>query len=156
MSFSFSSSLFFFLAFFPTHLLFSLFSLFFFSFLVSLSLSQATSLLSSAAPPLAPVSQRGGLLHTTQDVSLTNSSSIDLDTSEESIPLKIAVIETCNALFKGEKLEGYMVKLSGEVAMSFPSAYLSKISPSLPLKFKVNKKGAELERLLHDRNFLKM
>ena len=96
------------------------------------------------------------MLQSSQDANLTNSSSTDLDTSEESIPLKIVVIETCNALFKGEELEDYMVQLSGEVAMSFPSAYLSKISLSLPLKFKVNKKGAELERLLHDQNFLKM
>ena len=125
---------------------------------------------SNTTPPTTPLSRRGGVLQTPQDASASNSSisplvksqasaamnrSTELGASQEQIPLAIAVIETCNALFKGVEQESCVVKISGEVAMSFPSSFLSKISPSSPLKFKVDKKGVEVERFLHNQHLLK-
>ena len=73
----------------------------------------------------------------------------------EPIPLAIAVVETCNALFKGVELENSVVKVTGEVAMCFQSAYLAKLSGSTPLQFKVVSKGMEVEKLLHNQHLLK-
>jgi len=116
--------------------------------------------LGSVSPALSSqdsnsVSQAGFVLPTASLSPLVNSQITSTNNSGlEPIPLAIAVVETCNALFKGVELESSVVKITGEVAMSFQSAILAKLSGSAPLQFKIVSKGLEIDKILHNQHLL--
>ena len=69
------------------------------------------------------------------------------------MPLAIAIHETCNALFKGTSVGNCLVKVEGEVVMSFPAAFLPILSSYKPLSFNINA-GEKIERVLHNQYLL--
>lgn len=73
----------------------------------------------------------------------------------EAIPLAIAVMESCDAIFKGVELEACVVQVKGEVSVSFLASFLPQLASCEPLTFKVNQKNLEVERLLHNQHLLK-
>ena len=69
------------------------------------------------------------------------------------VPIAIAVQETCNAIFKGADVADCVVKVSGEVMMSFPASFLGQLSSHDPLVFKLANVES-VERVLHNQNLL--
>ena len=57
------------------------------------------------------------------------------------IPVAVAFIETCNAIFRGTSLEQCLVKVTGEMAVSFPASYLDRLQLCPPLQFRVTNGG---------------
>lgn len=74
--------------------------------------------------------------------------------SVEAIPLAIAVIESCNAIFRGVELEDCIVRVTGEVAMSFPMTTFPRLASCEPLTFRVQQKNVEVVRMLHNQHLL--
>lgn len=70
------------------------------------------------------------------------------------IPLAIAIHETCNAIFMGASMSNCVVKVTGEVVLSFPTSFLPMLGSYEPLIFRVNPKD-KVERLLHNQHLLK-
>jgi hypothetical protein len=70
------------------------------------------------------------------------------------MPLAIAIHETCNAIFKGNDLSQCLVKVTGEVVISFPTSFLPLLDSYETLSFKVEARE-KLERVLHNQNLLK-
>jgi hypothetical protein len=66
----------------------------------------------------------------------------------------VAVQETCNAIFKGNDMSKCVIKVNGEVMLSFPASYVSQLASHDVLAFRVaNVDG--VERLLHNQHLLK-
>lgn len=53
------------------------------------------------------------------------------------VPIAVAFIETCNAVFRGTSLEQCMVKVTGDMAVSFPANYIERLHGYPPLQFRV-------------------
>lgn len=70
------------------------------------------------------------------------------------MPLAIAIHETCNANFRGTSLKECLVKVEGEVVMSFPASFLPLLSTYEPLGFRVSQHD-KVERMLHNQYLLK-
>lgn len=72
--------------------------------------------------------------------SVSSGSSIQAPTQKPAqpvIPLAIAFQETCNAIFKGSDLTKCLIKVEGEMAMSFPAEFLSHVNSHDILSFKL-------------------
>lgn len=123
-----------------------------------LSSGSATSLEEEEAPPI--LSPRGASLlysptpHMTSPISplATSHTSAHAGVSKV-MPLAIAIHETCNAIFRGADLSACVVKVTGEVVMSFPASFLPFLGSCEALAFEVAAKE-ELERILHNQNLL--
>lgn len=74
--------------------------------------------------------------------------------SVSGIPLAIAVRETCNAKFVGSDIKKCISKVTGEVVMSFPSAFVTQLASCEPLSFTLTH-AEKVERLLHNQLLLK-
>ena len=74
--------------------------------------------------------------------------------SVSGIPLAIAVRETCNAKFSGSDVKKCISKMTGEVIMSFPSAFVTQLASCEPLSFKLAQ-AEKVEKLLHNQLLLK-
>ena len=57
------------------------------------------------------------------------------------VPIAVAFIETCNAVFKGGSLEQCLVKVTGDMAVSFPANYIERLQSSPPMQFRVTNAG---------------
>lgn len=104
-----------------------------------------------AISPLTTATQLISVSPTSTEPSTLNISSGSTSTTS-SIPLAIAFRETCNAKFSGTK--ECVSKVTGEVVISFPAAFLSQLTKSEPLTFKLEKLES-IERLLHNQVLLK-
>ena len=80
---------------------------------------------------------------------------VSSDGGTEAMPLAIAVIESCDAIFKGVDPEACVVRVTGEVSMSFLASFLPKMSSLEPLAFRVNQKEVKVGKLLHNQHLLK-
>lgn len=74
-------------------------------------------------------------------------------TTDKVMPLAVAIHETCNAIFKGTDASRCMVKVTGEVVMSFPASFLPLLDSYQPLSFSMDSRE-KLERVLHNQNLL--
>lgn len=70
------------------------------------------------------------------------------------VPLAIAIHETCNADFKGASMKECLVKVDGEVVMSFPASFLPLLGSYEPLAFRITAQD-RVDRLLHNQYLLK-
>ena len=70
------------------------------------------------------------------------------------LPIAIAIQETCNAIFKGTNSADCQVKVTGEVAISFPASYLPKLGSYEPLSFKTSGMD-KVEKILHNQHLIK-
>ena len=70
------------------------------------------------------------------------------------LPIAIAIQETCNAIFKGTNYADCQVKVTGEVAISFPASYLPKLGSYEPLSFKTSGMD-KVEKILHYQHLIK-
>lgn len=70
------------------------------------------------------------------------------------IPIAVAVQETCNAIFKGNDMSKCVIKVNGEVMLSFPASYVSQLASHDVLAFRVANADS-VERLLHNQHLLK-
>ena len=69
------------------------------------------------------------------------------------MPLAIAFQETCNAIFKGINLEDCVVKVTGEMVVSFPANFLGVMDTHDPLRFQF-KNAEKLKLVLHNQILL--
>ena len=71
-----------------------------------------------------------------------------------SVPIAVAVQETCNAIFKGNDPNKCVIKVNGEVMVSFPANYIAQLASHDVLAFKLTNTD-NVERLLHNQHLLK-
>ena len=71
----------------------------------------------------------------------------------QSVPIAVAFQETCNAIFKGTDVSQCVVKVTGEMVVSLPSNYLSKLGSHSVLQFQLSGLHS-VERLRHNQHLL--
>lgn len=70
------------------------------------------------------------------------------------IPVAVAFVETCNAIFRGTSLEQCAMKVSGEMAVAFPANYIDRLLLCPPLQFRVTNTGL-VDKVVHHPTLLK-
>ena len=70
------------------------------------------------------------------------------------VPIAVAIQETCNAIFKGNDMSKCVIKVNGEVMVSFPASFVSQLESHEALAFKLSSVD-NVERLLHNQHLLK-
>ena len=118
---------------------------------VATSRSTSTSPISFSSKTGQTGVATNGVISTSNTASPQNTAS---NSPMHAIPIAVAVQETCNAIFKGNDMSKCVIKVSGEVMISFPASYMSQLASHDVLAFKVaNVDG--VERLLHNQHLLK-
>lgn len=71
----------------------------------------------------------------------------------QGVPLAVAFQEVCNAMFKSHDPSDCMVKITGEMVVSFPASVLGKLETYSRICFKL--KGTDkLKQVLHNQILL--
>ena len=120
---------------------------------VASSRSTSTSPVSFSGSSTNKTGQTGPSTNGVTSTSSTASSS-QKTTAVAAIPIAVAVQETCNAIFKGNDMSKCVIKVAGEVMISFPASYVSQLASHDALAFKVANVD-NVERLLHNQHLLK-
>jgi hypothetical protein len=74
--------------------------------------------------------------------------------TSEPVPLALAFIETANVIFQGSDIDKSMVKVSGELAVSFPSAYIGQLLIHEEFRFVLLGDLSRLRNVLHNTQFV--
>ena len=69
------------------------------------------------------------------------------------VPIAVAIQETCHAVFKGNDMNKCVIKVTGEVMISFPANYIGQLGSHDTLVFKLSSVDS-VERLLHNQHLL--
>ena len=69
------------------------------------------------------------------------------------IPLAIAFQETCNAIFKSTNPSDCLVKVTGEMVVSFPASLVGQVEKYSQLSFRL-READKLKQVLHNQILL--